>query len=292
MNGVYWLMAAALAGAEVSSFPCDKLRPVMFEVYEGFEPAPAPPGPVKVKRKAVLYDGAAPLIARDYMLAEPTVAADKAILFHPYREGQERLLCTNSRSDALFGAGDEAAQFMLRCLVDADGDGRFEAFSRRVELFPFGKDGKFPNPPPTPAPVLGSPLPRPVTLVEKPGPALRAKGPYQIAARSRIVVSRVEGNQVELSFSGEASIADRLLSAGEETVYAVPMADGAVVPIGGTRIRFARRGSYWTAEALDGFGRAPRLHCSGSVAEVGDTFTLLGASQQTVITRASLAGAH
>jgi len=66
------------------------------------------------------------------------------------------------------------------------------------------------------------------------------------------------------------------------------MTDGAVVPLGGTRLRFVHSGSKWTGEALDGFGRPPRLICSGSVAEVGDTFTILAAGAQMVVARANL----
>lgn len=75
-------------------------------------------------------------------------------------------------------------------------------------------------------------------------------------------------------------------------IVAAPLADGAVVPIAGTRIRFSRAKGKWTATVLDGFGSEPRLHCSGSVAEVGDTFTILGAGAQAEIARSSLPPAN
>jgi hypothetical protein len=66
------------------------------------------------------------------------------------------------------------------------------------------------------------------------------------------------------------------------------MSEGAVVAAAGTRIRFARRGGKMTGTVLDGFGSEPRLLCSGTVAEIGDTFTILGAGHQAVVNRSSL----
>jgi hypothetical protein len=292
-----WLFGAALAAAQTAAFPCDKLGDEVLEVYDGFEQA-APPsrGPVEVRKKAVLFGRTAPLIARTFTLVDPAPAGGKTMVFRRYRSGDEILMCTRMRNGALFGAGDETEQFVLRCLDDRDGDGAYEGFTRRVRLVPVKSMSGTMRPAPTfPVDQEASPrlpLARPIALVAKSG-LVDPFSPFKPRARSRIVVSRVRGNEVELSFSGRLSslpdsVEDRMGVLDAETVVKMTMTDGGTVSIAGTRIRFARQGGKLTAAVIEGFGSEPRLLCSGSVAEVDDTFTILGVGRQSIISRASL----
>jgi hypothetical protein len=296
MTNPYLLLGAALAAAQISDFPCDKLTGELLEVYDGFEAVPAPsPAAVEVRKKAVLFDRAVPLVAETFALADPSRAGGRLMVFRRFRSGDGILLCTHARSDTLFGAGDEALQFLLRCLADRDGDGAFEGFARRIPLLPADTPGRILLKPPAEA-VETLPFARPIALVSKPGLA-DPNAPFKPKARTRIAVAGVRGNEVQLSFSGQLSmlpdyVAHRFEMPVSETFITMPMTEGGVVPVAGTRIRFAKRAGKWTATVLDGFGSEPRLLCSGSVAEVGDTFTILGAGSQQIIPRANLPGAH
>lgn len=296
MQGLEWLIAAALATQPTGSgsFPCEKLGNGLLQVYDSFKAPAAAPAPVQVKKKAVLYQQAAPLLARTFAIGEGAISGAERLVFSPYRSGSQSLFCTRGRSDALFGAGDEASQFLVRCLADRDGNGTYESFTRRGPLV---RADRMPRtlPAASEAPEDSAllPLSRPLTLVEKPGLIDPATSLMQPRALTRITVSALHGNQVELKFSGQlTSVPDHVAGmfgmASQEAVYMLPMTAGATVPVGGTRIRFDKSGSRWTATVLDGFGPAPALRCGGTVAEVGDTFTVLGAGGQAIIARASL----
>jgi hypothetical protein len=296
-----WSLAAVLAlfGAEEArEFPCEALGDELLEVHEGFAPAAAAvQGAVAVKKKAVLFDATAALRTKGYTLAEPLPAADvPAPIFRPYRRGGQAQVCTGRRSDALFGAGDMKEQYMLRCLQDGDGDGRYEGFIRWGKLVPMrdvprvisAEDAD--RAPETPE---LRPLPRPVALVERedladPNDFMKEK------ARMRITVARVQGQEVQLRFSATMTppIPDHIPGGSwmsvAETLVTMPMTESGEVPFAGTRIRFAKSGRGWTASVPDGFGRPPRLICSGSVAEVGDSFTILGAGSKMNVARSSL----
>jgi hypothetical protein len=209
MDGFQWLLlGAALAAAQPAAFPCDKLGGDLFESYDGFEAVPAPSPPlVEIRRKAVLFDRTAALVAETFTLDDPARSGGKPLLFRRYRGGGETSMCTSMRDDTLFGTGDQTTQFMLRCLGDRDGDGAYEGFVRRVPLVPV-KSLSRPNraPAAAPAPPESSPwLPfsRPVRLV--PGTVADPNAAFRPRARTRIVVARVQGDQVELGFSGGIS---------------------------------------------------------------------------------------
>ncbi len=293
-----WMLAALAAAAAAPAsgdFPCDKIGGVV-ELFDGFEEGSAPsPGAVEVRKKAILFERRQGLVASSFTLSDAALAnsggtSAAPVLFRKYRSGAETLFCTGTRSEALFGAGDAKIQFMLRCLVDKDGDGAFESFVHKGQLVPYNMRTGRTSAPTGEAPRF-LPLPRPVTLVPAPAPA--RPDPFSSAeVLTRISVARVDGDKVELRFSGgvgrgPSSLADRMIG-GAETIIAVPMTDGAEVPMLGTRIRFARRDGKWTAAVLDGFGRPPRLLCSGAVIEAGDTFTIMTPGGQASYARADL----
>jgi hypothetical protein len=294
MLGAALAAAAAAAPASVD-FPCDKLGDGV-ELFDGLEESQAPPPrAVEVRKKAILFERRQGLVAPSFTLSGAGLAnsggtASAPVLFRKYRSGAEMLFCTGTWSEALFGAGDAKTRFMLRCLVDKDGDGAFESFVHRLQLVPYNMRTGRTSAPTGEAPGL-LPLPRPVTLVPAAAPA--RPDPFSSAeVLTRISVARVDGGNVELRFSGgvrrgSSSFADRMMG-GAETIVAVPMTEGAEVPILGTRIRFARRAGKWTAAVLDGFGRPPRLLCSGAVVEAGDTFTILTPGGQASYARADL----
>lgn len=297
MTGIHWLLGAALAAAQPAAFPCDKLAGELLESYDRFESVPAPaPAPVEIRKKAVLFERTAALVAETFTLDDSARSGGKPLLFRQYRDGAQTWMCTRMRNDALFGTGDQTSQFLLRCLGDRDGDGGFEGFTRRVPLVRVNSMGRSigarAESPAAPEASPWLPFSRPVRLIAGVG-VVDPNAAFRPRARTRIVVSRVQGNEVELGVSGGISslpdhVESRIGTQLIQTPVRLTMREGEVATAGGTRIRFARRGGKMTGTVLDGFGSEPQLLCSGSVAQVGDNFTILGAGHQGTFTRASL----
>jgi hypothetical protein len=293
-------LAAALqaSAAAVPEFPCDALSGAMLEVYEGFgEAAGAAAAPVAARGGAVLLDRSVPLVARAFVIAGAAAAgeAGQPMQFRKYRLGSATFYCTTTRSDALFGAGDREAQFMLRCLSDADGDGRYEGFARHGRLVPLagrrmlpGGEGESEGPPEL------LPLRQAVTLAPAAGPVHDALGtPPRV--RMRITMQSVRGDRAEIRFFTDVELGPsmpRPFMGRSDTVVAIRMTDGNEVPMLGTRIGFARQGRQWTAAARGGFGREPRLLCSGTVVEAGDAFAVFTPGGHVTFARSALPGAR
>ena len=297
MTSIHWLLGAALAAAQPAGFPCDKLAGELLEVLGRVRNRP---GAVPQGRGGPEEGGALRQDRRsgrrDVNSGRSGPLGGKSLLFRRYRDGGETLMCTRMRSDALFGTGDETTQFLLRCLGDRDGDGAFDGFTRRVPLVRVNslsrRAATAAAVPAVPEPSPWLPFARPVRLVASTG-VVDPNAAFRPRARTRIAVSRVQGGEVELGFSGGISslpdhVESRIGSHLGQVTVRLTMRDGEVVAAGGTRIRFAKRGAKWTGTILDGFGAEPRLLCSGSVAEVGDTFTILGAGRQATFNRSSL----
>jgi|GEM_PF-6487079 len=298
MINLPWMLAAAVAAVAgiavpAEDFPCDTLSNGTLEVYDRIEESAAPVlGAVDVRKKAILFERRQALIAQLYTLADNSLAtgadAARPILFRKYRSGADISFCAQTRNEALFGAGDIKMQFMLRCLIDRDGDGAYESFVHKAQLVPYNMRTGRTSAPTQEAPGILS-LPRPVTLVPTASPA--RTDPFSNAEiLTRISVGRVDNANVEIRFSGgvrrgPASLADRLM--GTETIVAVPMTESEVTVLG-TRIRFVRGSGKWTAAVVDGFGRPPRLQCQGAVIETGDTFTIMTPGGQQTVARADL----
>jgi hypothetical protein len=301
MINQHWILMATAAASAMSAaapdFPCHKLADSTVEVFDALEESIAAAlGAVEIRKKARLFERRQKLAAAAFAIADAGPApvdgrATAPMTFRKYRSGAETLLCTQKRDDALFGAGDTRAQFMLRCLVDRDGDGAYESFVHKAELVPYnmrtGRSG------PSSGTVPGIlALARPIRLVPAAAPA--RPDPFASAeVLTRISVAWVKGEVVGLRFSGGVrrgpdSLADRMMD-GAEAEAVLPMAEGIETPVLGTRIRFARSGAKWTGAIQSGFGREPRLLCGGSVIEAGDTFTILTPGGQSVIARSSLA---
>lgn len=297
MIAMPWMLAVLAAAAAIPAsidFPCDKLADPV-ELFDGIEENPAPsPGAVEVKRKAILFERRQRLVAPAFTPSDAALANSGGrnaapVLFRNHRSGAGTMFCTQTSSEALFGADDAKLPFLLRCLVDKDGDGAFESFVPKVQLVSFNMRTGRPADPTGEAPAL-LPLPRPVTLVPAAAPA--HPDPFWNAdVLTQISVASVHGSDVELRFSGSVVRGPADLAGGmrgAESMIDLPMTDGAEVPLLGTRIRFARRDGKWMATVLDGFGRPPRLICSGAVIEAGDSFTILTPGGQASYARTDL----
>jgi hypothetical protein len=181
---------------------------------------------------------------------------------------------------------------MLRCLIDRDGDGVYESFSRigRLVPIPTRRPRILPAAEPEP-PAEIMPLAAPVTLVRRDG-IPNPNQEFEPRTLTRITVRRARDAELELRLEdGVVRGPERMVELFSEAAadeVTVPLSDVAETTIQGIRFRFVRAGSGWTATVLDGAAAEPKLHCSGAVVETGDTFTVLHPGGQSMYPRSSL----
>ncbi len=277
-----------------ASFPCDKLGDEGFRVFESIGSESQPAAPAQVKRKALIARTVLPLSSRWLTLDDAALATDRgklpAIAFRAYRIGGTLTYCTSTRRDALFGADDRSLHFLLRCLIDADGDDRYEAFKPHGELVPYnsrtGKTGTGTGIVPQ-----ARPLPKPVALIESsaakdPNPAFapRIVSELRVAAVSETELVLGATTQVSMLPGGSG---ERFRGSQDEARITVPLTEGEHALPDGRALRLARKGKGWTAVS----GRAARiadLQCGGSVVAIGDRYTIMSDGGMSVISAANL----
>lgn len=283
-------LAANTATARVP-FPCDKLTGE-HRIVAAIGPAlsPATRSAVKVKKKAVVANQERPLL---WHWSKPEGAIGSVV---PYQKPQlffRRYLidgnvqnCAEGRRDDVFGANDAAQQYLLRCLVDADGDGRFEAYRRHVELVRMDERTM------KPGPSLGveqsdESLVQPFRLV----PATEAKAfnsAFELRIRSVIGVKEVRKDTVVLQSHSRVDtfprdLGDRSSNPPNSPTVELPLQHGLDTLVDGTRIVIAGSSGKWTVSAPDGFGETAQLICDGRVVETSAGFAILHAGAMTIL---------
>ena len=128
------LLAVAQAGPEGDSFPCETLGDAEgLRIFDGIGPAEAAPAePIRLKQGARLARLAFPLTARASTFDDPALATDggtvPAMSFRSFLINGRPRLCTPTLRESVFGPLNADGDFLLRCLLDRDNDGRFESF--------------------------------------------------------------------------------------------------------------------------------------------------------------------
>lgn len=276
------LVAAPVVAEE--PFTCKEVSSRDLRVYRslGLPVNKVQTASVKVKKGAVIVDEERAFLA-DWFKPEGGVGGvipykQPQIVFSLYLiDGQERV-CSTQRHEDVFGSGEEKPQYLLRCLQDADGDGRFDTFHRHGELVSYnpysGKTGTA-----TGTPQVDHPLVQPLKLVTTEDPAV-ATARFAPILRSVVQILDVTKNSLTLRATSQVAgmafdpkrrpVDDQIPS----TEIEVPLNDGAEVLIGPTRVHIARTSSGWEVSAPDGFVNEAKLICGGTVLETPQTFTI------------------
>lgn len=283
-------LAANTANAQVP-FPCDKLTGE-HRIVAAIGPAlsPATRSAVKVKKKAVVASQERPLL---WHWSKPEGAIGSVV---PYQKPQlffRRYLidgsgqnCAEGRRDDVFGANDAAQQYLLRCLVDADGDGRFEAYRRYVELVRMDQRTMQPGPSLGVAQV-DEPLVEPFRLVPAAG-AKALNSAFEPRIQSFIRIKEVRKDTVVLQShvrveTFQSELDDGFGNPADPPTVEVPLQHGLDTLVDGTRIVVAGSSGKWTISAPDGFGETTQLICEGRVVETSAAFTVLHAGAMTIL---------
>jgi hypothetical protein len=293
------LLSAAQAASVGGGFPCEKLRDEGVRVFEGIgAPDAQPSAPVRLKKKALLARQRYPLTTRWLTLDDQALASEggkfPAVPFRAFRIDGKTIFCTSAHRDSLFGPRTQDGNFLLRCLIDQNGDGRFESFRAHGELVAFnsrtGKSGE-----PTGAVPGVRPLPKPLALVESPA----AKDPnpgFTPRIFSELRVAGVTDQAVTLqSMSHVAmlpgSFGERFRGSEDQETWTVPLREGSWTSPSGQTILFSRKGKDWYAALAGGAAASgATLQCGGSVVAIGDKFTIMSEGGMSVVRLNDLAG--
>lgn len=291
---IAWIVGfgANAATAQVP-FPCDKLtgeHRVVAAIGQALSPAKR--SPVQVKKKAVVASQEQPLL---WHWSKPEGAIGGVVpyqkpqlFFRRYLIDGEVRNCAEGRRDDVFGVDDASQHYLLRCLVDADGDGRFEAFRRYVELVRMDERSM------KPGPSLGvaqtdEPLVQPFRLVPAAG-AKAMNSAFEPRIHSFIRVMEVRKDTVVLQSNVRVETFPREFddSFGNPTnppTVELPLQHGLDNLVDGTRIFIAGSSGKWTISAPDGFGETAQLICEGRVVETSSTFAILHAGALEIAQR-------
>lgn len=279
------LLAAPVVAEE--PFACKSVSGGELRVYQGLGPAESktPSARVKVKKGAVVVHEERALLV-DWLKPDGGVGGvipykSPQMVFSRYSINGEERLCSTQRREDVFGAGDEKQSYQLRCLLDTNGDGQFDAFRRYGELVSYdsrsGKAGAA-----TGTPQADQPLAQPFRLV----PAGPADSPTPVSSRfvpvlrSVIQVMNVVGDKVTLRETSQVAVmafdSDRGLVNDHlpSTTVEVQLAEGAEALVGQTRIRVARTSSGWEIFAPEGFVSDAELICGGTMLKTDETITV------------------
>lgn len=284
------LAAAQPAGEPAASFPCDKLPEgaLLFEGV-GAPTGPAATAAVALKKGARLTRHTYPLATRWMTLDDNVLATDGGkfppIYFRPvWAEGQRRL-CTSTVRDNVFGTPRSDGTYLLRCLVDQDGDGRFESSRAFLELVSYnlrtGKTGK-----PSGGIAPTRPLPKPVGLVE--GGAGGERGP---AWTPRVVedLRVIEMTEAEVTLASRgfvqrgAGAGGSLSGKGVGETFTLPLREGRWSGPDGLELVLSRKGKAWLASPAGSPRSGARLQCGGGAVQTGDEITLMTEASMNVL---------
>jgi hypothetical protein len=285
------MVVAQAAVASAGEFPCDKLADEGYRIFEGIGGAEAGSAePVRLKKKALLARDRHPLATRWLTLDDQALATDGAKLpslsFRAYRIDNSTRFCTSTHRDGVFGPRTQHGQFLLRCLIDQDGDGRYESYRAHGELVSYnsrtGKTGAASGIVPQ-----ARALPKPVALTE----SASAKDPNPAFAPrifSELRVVDITDQSVTLSSAAHVamlpgSFGERFRGSEEEGTFTVPLREGNWTSPTGRTFQFSRKGKAWYAASSGPAPSPAKLQCGGSVVAIGDKFTIMSDGGMSVV---------
>jgi hypothetical protein len=279
------LSAQAAAQPPVPASPCERAADPerAYQIHEALGPAGATraAAPVRLKRGAVIARETRPFAVRWMTLDDAALATANgtrpAIAFRAYRIAGAQAFCTTAVRDDLFAADTGPGRFLLRCLEDRDGDGRYESYRPNTELVAYnmrrGRIGA-----PSGAAPVSAPLPRPVRLVEG-GQDVNAGMAPRVEAELRVVA--IGPGEVTIRSSNSVAALPRALarmlrSDAGGTTFAVPLAEGTWTSPEGWTLSLARSGRNWAASAGGSWGARAAFLCGGTVVDTGSSYAVLG----------------
>jgi hypothetical protein len=279
------LSAQAAAQPPASTSPCELTSAPdgAFQIHEALGPASdvRRAEPVRLRRGAVIARETRPFAVRWMTLDDPALATangtQPAIAFRAYRIAGAEAYCTTARRDELFAGETGPGRFLLRCLEDRDGDGRYESYRPHTELVAYSmRGGRIGTP--TGAVPFSAPLPRPIRLVEG-GQDVNALMAPRVEAELRVVAVGPSEMTVRSSNSVATlprAVARMLRSESGGTTYAVPLAEGTWTSPEGWTLALARSGRNWTVAAGPSWGARASFLCGGTVVDTGSSYAVLG----------------
>jgi len=285
-------MTAQSTAAATMDFPCERLGDEGYRIFEGIgaPTEPQAPAAVRLRKGALLAAERYPLQSPLFTFDDGALATDggtvPALPFRTYRIAGKPAFCTSTWRETIFGPKDRDGNYMLRCLFDEDGDGRYERFRAYGELVSYsmrtGKRGQPSGSVPT-----RHDLPRAVALIE----SASVRDPNAAFAPrivSEIRVGKVTANEVILRFiSRVATLPGRsgeiFRGASEAETVTVPLREGNWISPAGRSIALARKGTDWYATVAPASTSTALLLCGGSVIDTGTSFTIMSDGGMSVI---------
>lgn len=195
-----------------------------------------------------------------------------------------RQYCAEMARDNIFGTWPGPDNYFLRCLVDKNGDGKYEAFHRYGELVPYnmrsGKAG-----PPSGETVQDRPLAVPVTLIPL------ASVPTALSKPVALIQVSISGlTATEARFRLAAKMGDgpddekfRSYDGGKGIEQTVALQDGSSFQFNGYVITLHQDRSKWGATTQPAAGPSVKLLCSGSIVEAAGDYSLFFAGGRTTL---------
>jgi hypothetical protein len=260
--------AVIVASADTASAPLVKRKPIARERFD--------------------------LVTRWYTLADQGLATDggklPSVPFRAFRVGAERRLCTAHARETLFGKPLADPNFMLRCLVDADDDGRFEGYQASAELVSYDMRTMARGKPAGTLPPVRS-FEKPITLVEASGltepnaafaPRIVAEARVAEITSDAVIIERKMQVAMLPGRSGE-----RFRDWADAERWTVPLRQGLWTAPDGTLLELVQGAKGWMVAAPKGWFAPPRLACGKSVVELPHSIAIVGEGGMAVLAKPS-----
>lgn len=284
------LACASSAGAQpvpvkqAVPFACDSITENMVEIFSGFGAVSANFGESKpLKSGEEIFAADTPISLKKYTIAGSSLAQKRSVIFREYAIEGATKFCTTSPSNTTFGRGDTKRRFHLRCLIDENGDGLFEA------AMPYGKYVRHnpltgwivTGPQAPPAVTL---LPRPIGLVEHADAKLTDRKRIS-EINTRIKIGAIEEDTVEIIINSAVNVTPDEPGyelVGDRNIAVVRLFDGNSVEVEGAKIEIRQGEKGWAVRVSDYAGPKSELQCGGKVIALPRSFTIVTAERQRV----------
>ncbi|MEH3123499.1 MAG: hypothetical protein PGN16_16270 [Sphingomonas phyllosphaerae] len=297
------MLALPAGGLAQQAFPCAILGKTEARIFEGFEPASEPKGnlkPIKVRKGAVLGEEKR-AIRTGWMMIDPPSSSTKSSLspmaFAPYMIGSQTHLCTSMFRSEVFGQTEDQNNYLLRCVLDADKDGRYDHFHRYAELVSTnlrtGKSEKGKG-----VEQSDNALPQAFRLVTLADGAAIPNAAFEPRVVQRLAIQMVSKDEMIVGLASDVSILPDAFDARRNEAaqrITIPLRDGAEGKIGGWEVTVQQAGGGWTATAHANPSIPPATFtCDGAVVVTGDAYTVVGpgGSRTLSLTQALAAAAQ
>jgi hypothetical protein len=194
-------------------------------------------------------------------------------------------LCTTTLRESVFGPPNADGDFLLRCLLDRDNDGRFESFLAYADTVRFNRFTRRVEEPSNSFAQVRL-LPKAVGLIEhRPQDRKTDLIPRVI---EDVRIAGITADRMTLAARAWVAMgpgSDRALgSGGKGPTLDVPLREGIWTSPGGARLQLSRKGKDWFALALAPGRSSARLQCGGAVVATGTDYTIMSETGMSVVT--------